>query len=129
MANSLVKLEPVFSRWGMEWDFHELILGTEISKAEVAGGLRTVSAPAKGCSEGLDVSPEPAAAALPGARAAAGVPSSARAHLGQGCSLLTVMWSQLQALTPPVSITCPTLNIVSPVHHCGGSGHGLVGSP
>lgn len=69
--------------WGMEWDFHDLILGTAISKAEVTGVLRTVSAPAKGGSEGLDVSPEPAGAALPGARAAAGVPSSARAQLGQ----------------------------------------------
>lgn len=105
----------------MERDFHDLILGLEISKAEVTGVLMTVSAPAKGCREGLHVSPEPAAAAaLPRARAAAGVPSSARAHLGQGCLLLMVMWSQLQALTCPVSIMCSTLNIMSPVHHCGG---------
>lgn len=58
----------------MEWDFCDLILGTKISKAEVTGVLRTISGPAKGCSKGLDMSPEPAQAALPGGRAAAGSP-------------------------------------------------------
>lgn len=72
----------------MEWDFHDLILSTEISKAEGTGVLRNVPAPAKGRSEGLSVSPEATAAALPGARAAAGVPPLAELTWGRAASPL-----------------------------------------
>lgn len=48
----------------------------------MTGVLRSISALAKCCSDGLAEQTE-STAALPGARAAAGVPSPARPHLGQ----------------------------------------------
>lgn len=81
MVNSLVKSDPLFPRCVDVGRSEAAILAINISKAEMAGFLRTISTPAKGCSKSLSVSSK-SAASLSGARTTAGVTSSARACLG-----------------------------------------------